>query len=193
MDLQTILATKNWQTLYDGCLETELQGVEPQMEVNYSLEMAACLLLNKTGAARFLWKRIPLKFKKQSKELVALWKVGQALFKRQLPAFYAAVEMFPWSNIISGFILALREETVERRRKLIAASYSSVSLLKLAELLGMTQPQAVQYVVSLGWRADNNNMVFPTPSTHNRDQEATLKQLDQLTLYVSSLETEIEM
>ena len=63
-------------------------------------------MLNFRCAAKFLWKRIPENIKADHPELQKIWTVGTALWERNLPGAYAALNQ-TWSEGVSAIMKAV--------------------------------------------------------------------------------------
>ena len=61
-------------------------------------------------AAKFLWKRIPESIKADHPELQKIWSVGMALWERNLPEAYAALNQ-TWSEGVSSIMKAVKGTT----------------------------------------------------------------------------------
>ena len=64
-------------------------------------------------AAKFLWKRIPESIKADHPELQKIWSVGMALWERNLPEAYAALNQ-TWSEGVSSIMKAVKGTAVIR-------------------------------------------------------------------------------
>ena len=58
-------------------------------------------------AAKFLWKRIPESIKKEHTELKKIWEVGVALWNRDFPAAYNALDQ-QWSESVKTIMKAVK-------------------------------------------------------------------------------------
>lgn len=58
--------------------------------------------------AKFLWKRIPSYVKLEHAELGKIWEVGQALWLRDTPNFFATIDSNTWSDEIKPLIDAIK-------------------------------------------------------------------------------------
>ena len=56
--------------------------------------------------ARFLWKRMPEVVRGHA-EVRAIWEIGQCIWKRDHPRFYAAASAVNWSPLVATLISPL--------------------------------------------------------------------------------------
>ena len=61
-------------------------------------------------AAKFLWKRIPDNIKSDHPELTKIWDVGVALWSRNLPNVYSALDQ-TWSEGVANIMAAVKGNT----------------------------------------------------------------------------------
>jgi len=193
------LQQKNWQEIYDLALQKEIYDAavtanyDEKSQFFYSIQLLSALLLNQTINARFLWRRLPAKVKKASPELGAIWRIGKALWVKNLRDFYRALDDYRWSDSVKPYIVALRDQKREQAKDLIARAYNSVALTVCQEMLNLPEQQTIASLQDAGWRVDvQKGMVFPaakTVSASKKDQQhTTTTQLSQLTNYISYLE-----
>jgi len=107
--------------------------------------------------------------------------------------FYTAVDSFAWSKQIKPFVDALRDQRREQIKELIARGYSSISLERCQDMLGLPKDLTIQVLTEAKWRVDQEkDMVFPTSGTIGtsklEEQHTSSKQLTTLTQYVIHLE-----
>jgi len=187
--LEKILETRNYQNLLLNCQQKELDDVgqnKGDSEIFYSLQMISYLHLNELASARYLWKRLSKEFKK-SKDLQALWKICAALLRKDANQFYSAVEAKDLSKIYRPFIAQLKDITRARYETAISNTYTSITLANCAEQLGLSKPQAIEYVTRLQWVVDKD-LVLPIRAPAPKQQETSVTQLHQLTNYITHLE-----
>lgn len=187
------------QDLAALCAQLEAQELEVPLGVAtpqlYSRLLAVYLLQRDLPNAKLLWKRIPQAVKSggEAEELAAVWRVGEALWRRDLPAIYLALAAHEWSAQVSAIMTALREDARRSALTLVSTAYTSISGDELASLLGQPTPEAIAFVTSLGWQADASTRLVtplrpaaPAPASAAATEH---QQLSRLTDYVSFLET----
>jgi len=162
-------------------------GVATQLV--YGQLLAVYLLQNDLANAKLLWKRIPQAVKTAHPELAQVWAVGQAMWVRDFPAIYEALNK-EWSEPVKPIMGALQESTRKRALDLVSQAYSSINGDDLAAFLGMPTKEAVDSVVANGWTADaQTRMVMPIKSvTAAEPIISSEQQLARLTSFVSFLE-----
>ena len=79
---------------------------EPLRLEHYTEVLASYLLQNDLCNGKFLWKRVPLEMK-TNEELAAVWRVGQKLWAKDMPGFYAEVQAFPWGPSVAPIMTQL--------------------------------------------------------------------------------------
>ena len=82
----------------------------PRPEV-YARLLAVYLYEEDLCSAKFLWKRIPETVKNDGgdgEELASLWDIGRALWTRDLPAVYAAIDARQWSSNVTAIVTAIK-------------------------------------------------------------------------------------
>ncbi|XP_076041628.1 COP9 signalosome subunit 8 isoform X1 [Oratosquilla oratoria] len=141
-----------------------------------------------TGA-KFLWKRIPSNAKSGSTELGNIWAVGEHLWRRDLPGVYKALNR-EWSNNVKEIMQAVFEKTRQRAVELVGRAYTSIRAEDFAQLVGMTEEEAVKAAQGYGWGFDEaTRMILPTPPTTPPQQPVPSdEQLKRLTDYIAFLE-----
>jgi hypothetical protein len=107
-----------------------------------------------------LWKRLTKELKKGETESV--WKIGKALWKKDYPATYQAVNV-PWNQqlkpLVDAFVVALRTRVL----RLVANAYTNISSAALAEKLGQSEQEAEQLATGYGFQYDAGSKYF-TPN-----------------------------
>ncbi|EEY63010.1 COP9 signalosome complex subunit, putative [Phytophthora infestans T30-4] len=153
-------------------------ALSPDLYASYLLVV---LLSKNLNDARFLWKRIPIEIKQLSEELRNVWKVGRALWQRNLAAAYAAMD-YDWSPSQQGLVEALKTSTRQDAAELLSLAYSTVSVSDVAFALGFARHEdAVQYCSSLGWEVSAaDQLILPKPLANIRRGNSTVVDLDQL-------------
>lgn len=66
-----------------------------------------CTLFCCSCNAKFLWKRIPNQCKTENPELAYVWNVGKAMWQRDFPATYAALNSTQWTDNVADIMKAL--------------------------------------------------------------------------------------
>merc|ERR1719334_2641647 len=141
--------------------------------------------------AKFLWQRIPAPVKTASPELVAIWKVGEALWKREFPAVYVAAGAQEWADEeVRRLMAEVKRRTQTRALHLISQAYSSIKADELAAFIGQDTAEAIETITKLGWQADApTRLVTPKKIPCAAQQPLPSgQQLSRLTDYISFLE-----
>lgn len=98
-------------------------------------QLLCYLILNENGNAKYLWKRFPKELKADS-QAVAIWAIGQAMWKSEYSQAFELVDNFLASQaneILKPFVRKLSIEYRRRCLGLVTKSYSSITV---KELLG---------------------------------------------------------
>merc|ERR1712166_1110543 len=141
------------------CEERELNG---QQDAAATREhMIYCLLNNDLDRARFLWKRA--KAHQADAELKGLWMVGQALWRKDCGAAFAAISACGSDGNVAALVPELQEVVRSRSAELIAAAYEDIAVENAAALLGLDADAARDYCTNLGW-TNNLTHFFPCPN-----------------------------
>jgi len=127
------------------------------------------------------------RFKKNSKDLTALWKIGQCLWKKEIGSFNKEIENKEISNDIKPFLFFLKEEVRNRNEELVSTAYAVISIAQCAELLLLNKQQCIDHVTKLKWTIEGD-YILPRRKTNHKQQETSLNQLHQLTTYMAHLE-----
>ncbi|KAL1124800.1 hypothetical protein AAG570_001421 [Ranatra chinensis] len=174
--------------------ELEKQELQAQGGVSspllYTKLLAIYLYQNDLCNAKFLWKRIPSSVKAGHPELELVWSVGRAMWKRDAPAVFTALNGTQWSENVGPIMRSLVGKVRERGLRLVAQAYSSLSIDTCSSLLGLSPSEVVEFANQQGWGVDDNKMMIspvrpPPPITHITSSE---DQLHKLTDFVAFLE-----
>ncbi|XP_015510728.1 COP9 signalosome complex subunit 8 [Neodiprion virginianus] len=184
------MVLKEVEKLLDELEKAELEapngGATPQ---TYTQLLAVYLYQNDICNAKYLWKRIPANVKANSNELQQVWLVGQRMWQRDWPAVHAALST-EWSEDINSIMNALKENVRERAVILISEAYSSLTLITLASMTGLSAPEAQTLATEREWKIEGD-MVQPKridKDYHLGQNSLTEDQLHKLTQFVSFLE-----
>eukprot|EP00456_Euglypha_rotunda_P050615 TRINITY_DN4074_c0_g1_i10.p1 TRINITY_DN4074_c0_g1~~TRINITY_DN4074_c0_g1_i10.p1 ORF type:complete len:201 (+),score=40.56 TRINITY_DN4074_c0_g1_i10:95-697(+) len=191
--IEGCLKERKWKDLYDHLLEKELTEAasETKSESLFCIQLLTCLLLNNPNEARFLWKRLPAKWKKTTPELNAVWKIGRSVWSKNPKDFYSSADSYAWSKPTKPFVDALRDQRREQCKELIAKGYASISIERAAEMLGLSKDETAKELHASGWKFDDSKaFIFPAKKDKEKDkqQETASAQVQQLTGYVIQLE-----
>lgn len=140
--------SKNYQTLL-----AELEQLEINDEATaqtYSQLLALYLYENEMCYAKFLWKRIPKNLKNSYPELVAIWNVGQKMWKQDWSGVYEALNI-EWSKTVAEIMKSLKQRTKERALNLIGEAYSSLNFDTFSKMTGTNLEEARLLAVEKGW------------------------------------------
>ena len=123
-------------------------------------QMLAYLALNDLASAKHLWQRNEAA--QAQPELLAAWRVGQALWSRDAAATYAALEACAAG---AGRGAALAEAAREGHRARVAAvlgrAYESIRAADAAAHLGLSEEDAKRHVAQLGWAVEESGLLVP--------------------------------
>ncbi|KYN36390.1 COP9 signalosome complex subunit 8 [Trachymyrmex septentrionalis] len=175
----------------------------------YMRLLAVYLHRNDLCNAKYLWKRIPSDVKTAHEELGRVWTVGQCMWQRNWPAVHTALNV-EWSEDVKDVMTALKEELSltepppistpifpdnvrERVMRLISKAYSSLNLMTMATMSGMSLDEARQAAIDRDWTVDGT-IVQPRKQIDEEQYSQsdkiclTEEQLQKLTQFVSFLE-----
>lgn len=170
-------------------MEIESPGCVVPFEV-YGQLLAVYLHDNDLCAAKFLWKRIPESIKADHPELQKIWSVGMALWERNLPEAYAALNQ-TWSEGVSSIMKAVKEKTRARFVNLVSQAYSSISLAEFSTYVGLGELEAGELASQQpGWSLDTQNKIIIPAQVEVKETETipSEQQLQLLTDFVAFLE-----
>ncbi|CAG9098983.1 hypothetical protein JYU34_002500 [Plutella xylostella] len=176
------------------CGELEKQELEATNGIatpsTYAQLLAIYLYQNDLCNAKFLWKRIPPTITSSNPEIVAIWAIGQKLWKKDLPGTYQAITAYTWTEPVASIIKALEDKVRERSFALIGSSYSSISLEAVASMSGLSKDAVLHACRDLKWELDADGVtVAPKPPTTPQPLHTSSEdQLFKLTEFVSFLE-----
>jgi COP9 signalosome complex subunit 8 len=129
----------------------------------FAAQMAGYLILNQVSSARFLWKRLPKSVAARSEDLKALWRVGQALWKRDRAEALQQLAAARWSPRIEPLVAELERRTRENAFQLIALAYSAISAAACARMVALSADQCAAEVAKRGWRVEGAHIVPVRP------------------------------
>ncbi|XP_067934244.1 COP9 signalosome complex subunit 8-like [Watersipora subatra] len=122
------------------------------------------LYYNELVDAKFIWKTIPQSYKDMKPEFLELWKVGQALWKRDTAEAQRLLKGYQWPESVSSLINLLQERIRETTLILLSKAYSSISKQNLSEKLGLSAAEATELATKKSWAIDTaSGMVHPKP------------------------------
>ncbi|XP_054284816.1 COP9 signalosome complex subunit 8-like [Macrosteles quadrilineatus] len=183
--VQNVDPTENFNAIANGIEMKELEAdgsVTPQM---YGQLLAIYLYQHDLCNAKYLWNRIPSQCKVEYPELNHIWSVGKAMWLRDYPGVYSALNSQPWSDNVAEIIKAVQQEVKKQATQLVCRAYTSVSLTTAAALMGTT-PDAVAQLRD--WRVEGNMVTPPKPLPSPPIVTSSEEQLGKLTDFVSFLE-----
>jgi hypothetical protein len=162
----------------------------------YCAELLRLLQSNDVINARFLWNRIADSVKVDP-QLRAVWGIGAASLSetRGDPAeLTKALSAFAWQPPVAALVDAVRHARVDRVMTLVGRAYSTISLEQLAALSGLDGgAAAAARCASEGWRIEGGTVHPAERAAASRGSDsraAALRQLQQLSAYVTHLEAE---
>lgn len=140
--------------------------------------------------AKLLWKRIPRNITVSNPEILAVWSVGQKLWKKDLPATYLALGAYNWSEVVSEIMTDLRKNLRERCLNLIGQSYSTVSMDTVITMTGLSKDAVISTCQDRKWQVSSDGtMITPVRPTQPAPLHTSSEdQLFKLTDFVSFLE-----
>eukprot|EP00462_Mataza_sp_D1_P001062 CAMPEP_0175088222 /NCGR_PEP_ID=MMETSP0086_2-20121207/137_1 /TAXON_ID=136419 /ORGANISM="Unknown Unknown, Strain D1" /LENGTH=213 /DNA_ID=CAMNT_0016360649 /DNA_START=8 /DNA_END=649 /DNA_ORIENTATION=+ len=184
----------DWRRILDDCEAWELQDGRSNAPGNYSKMLLAFLALGDTNNARFCWQRIASAAaatpELNSAFLKSVWVLVEALWKQDLSKFFVAARSTQWPPDFQPFVSHLIDSKTKHSLHLISKAYSTVRLEQCAKLLGMDKSSVATELQKLGWAVEGDN-VMPAPLREDlgeKEDQPTIKQLDQLAHYVVHLE-----
>eukprot|EP00026_Physarum_polycephalum_P016007 Phypoly_transcript_16828.p1 GENE.Phypoly_transcript_16828~~Phypoly_transcript_16828.p1 ORF type:complete len:203 (+),score=30.91 Phypoly_transcript_16828:81-689(+) len=191
--LQQLIAENKWDVLVGACEQYEFESSNetpsPATIPFYGIQLFGYLLLNDLNSARFLWKRIPTEIKAAVPEFANIWKIGQAMWKREYNNIYAALNA-PWGPAYQTLAKTLAEQFRQRTFALLSRAYTTISVNDAAVILGFPAADVVKQTAQRGWTHDAaTNMLRPVPIAEPKIQKTGLDQLQDLTKYVVFLES----
>uniref|UniRef100_A0A0A9W9W4 COP9 signalosome complex subunit 8 n=1 Tax=Lygus hesperus TaxID=30085 RepID=A0A0A9W9W4_LYGHE len=167
--------------------EMQVQGGVAPPDV-YARLLAIYLLQYDLCNAKFLWKRIPPSVKAQNAEIGNIWAVGKAMWLRDAPGIYTALNSTQWSDDVAPIMAALVDKVRERCLGLVSQAYTSVTLDTLSKLLGVSPSEAGTIALSNSWTVEDK-LAYPIkPQPQQKQLTSTEQQLQILTNFVSFLE-----
>ncbi|XWS38649.1 hypothetical protein CRYUN_Cryun19dG0148900 [Craigia yunnanensis] len=165
------------------------EGVPFQDEWPFAIHLLGHIYVDDINSARFLWKSIPPAIKESQPELVAAWKIGQKLWKRDYAGVYEAIRGFDWAQETQVLVTGFSELYTKRMFELLISAYSTISIQNAAQFLGMSEEDATNYVLRQGWTVDPaSQMLTVTKQAIVREQKLDPAKLQRLTEYVFHLE-----
>lgn len=147
--------------------------------------------------ARYLWRRTPKSVRDNDGDVSRAWKVGSALWIKDWPAVYEALEVVQFSERIRSLVEKLVESTRTLAAELIEKSYEVLSLADAGQMLGMAEEKQVREYCAkhrLQWEIENG-FVKPNRSEIGGqngvlpDRSDSLKQLKKMTEQIVRLHT----
>lgn len=187
------IASKSYDKIADICdnlmLQVSAEGVAFQNDWPYSIHLLGHIYAADINSARFLWKSIPSAVKENQPEVVAIWCIGQKLWKRDYAGVYEAVRSFDWSPQIKPLIAAFLDNYTKKIFQLLVAAYSTISVHDTALYLGMSEEDVTNYVLQEGWSLDSAARMFTVKKQDIvAEQKLDPSKLQRLTEYVFHLE-----
>ncbi|XP_003737011.1 COP9 signalosome complex subunit 8 [Galendromus occidentalis] len=149
--------------------------------------MAIYLIKDDLPNAKFVWKRAPDPVKRALPAFKLLHQVFLALWGRQFPAVYTALQA-PWPPAMQATMDDLRSLTVHRATSILAKTYENVAAEDFCSFLGVNPPDVEKACAELGWRFEAG-YIFPTANVSSESEAIpSEQQLAKLTDFVSFLE-----
>ncbi|KAL5973567.1 hypothetical protein ACLOJK_030218 [Asimina triloba] len=203
--LRETIASKSYDKIADLCDDLLLQACYFSFPIS-------------RNNARFLWKSIPKAIKESKPEIVAAWKIGQHLWKRDYAGVHEAIRGYEWSPEVEGLVTALSgkfflaclsilsiwvsknlvelannldkpEDYTTRIFQLLTSAYSTISIADTAHFLGMREEDVTNYALRHGWSVDPAASMFTVKKQHVvKEQKLDPSKLQRLTEYVFHLE-----
>ncbi|KAH1115723.1 hypothetical protein J1N35_009101 [Gossypium stocksii] len=191
--LNEALASKSFNKIADICdnlmLQVAAEGVPFRDEWPFAIHLLGHVYIDDINSARFLWKSIPPAIKESQPEVVAAWKIGQKLWQRDYAGVYEAIRGFDWTQQTQVLVAAFSELYTKRMFELLQSAYSTISIQDAAQFLGMSEEDALNYVLGQGWTVDpTSRMITVTKQAIVKEQKLDPGKLQRLTEYVFHLE-----
>ncbi|XP_010527435.1 PREDICTED: COP9 signalosome complex subunit 8-like [Tarenaya hassleriana] len=196
MDLSPIreaLAAKSFDRIADLCdnlwLQVAAEGIPYHDEWPYLIHLLGHIYADDLNSARFLWKTIPTNIRESRPELTAAWNVGQKLWTHEYASVYEAIRGYDWSEEAKDIVAAFSDLYTKKMFQLLLSAYSTITIRDMALFLGMTEADAISYVMQQGWEVDSaSQMVTVKKQTTKTEQKLDASKLQRLTEYVFHLE-----
>ena len=177
-------------------INMNVQGKLTQRD--YSKFLLVHFIVLDTNNARYLWKRIPKKFKDEAfpdnKVLREIWSIGKELAKKNYASALQLSETGSFASqaevdaLIKVFVRVLREVHILRN---IQKAYSTIELSSLKQLLGYKSDADVQNLIKDKQWAVKDNYVYPTHVEGGRKKfELNEERIDNLASIVQFLESQ---
>ncbi|XP_077500779.1 COP9 signalosome complex subunit 8-like isoform X2 [Amblyomma americanum] len=155
----------------------------------YGQLLAIYLLQNDLVNAKLLWRRIPYDIKQSHLDLGQIWKVGQAMWKKNFPAVHAALSQ-EWPDDLKPIMQELNERMRMRALMLVGKAYTSISVEDTCSFLAVPKHELASFVSPLGWVVDfASGMVSPKPIAVTHDSGAYEEHMIRLTNFASFFES----
>lgn len=170
-------------------LENAANGQVTPPDWPYAIHILGHLHNNDLNNARFLWKRIPAAVKQKDAEVIAAWRIGQAMWLHDRPNTYEALRSYTWSPTVQLVVTAVADNFSKRTFDLLCKSYSTISVADAAAFLGNTQNAVIQMTTDRGWSYDPAaGMLTVHTEPVKSEQKTNLSHMQVLTEYVFHLE-----
>lgn len=181
------------------CQELESPAHQASAQV-YGQLLAIYLLFNDLTSAKFLWKRIPDKTKKENHELSLIWNVGKLMWKKNYAEIYRTINSCPaWPNHLKNIMKLILQSTRQRVIELISRAYSSIHVSDASKLLGLSESETLQLIESQSnWslesesnhiKVESKEAISPSMQHSNGNTQSGTELLKKLTDYITFLES----
>ncbi|CAK0756979.1 hypothetical protein CVIRNUC_002500 [Coccomyxa viridis] len=191
--LTTLLTEQRYDEVAPQLDEDELKSATQEVlsgDWPVVIHILAHLYNGRLTNARFLWKRIPEQRKSQDAELAAALQLLQMMWNKDYQGVWQALALPAWRPQSQPLMEALGNRIRSHNLQLLMRSYTSISVPKVAAMLGISQAAVAEVVQREGWAMDPSSGLCQIKQPEVPDiQQVEPKQLEDLTKYLMHLES----
>jgi len=191
--LESAANAGDWRAVVRHCEIFEMECIAARMDIPresgplYAVHLCAYLIVNDLNNARFLWKRIPQDTKEADEELCCVWNIAKQMWQKNYGQVYELILGKDWSGSLAPMMKTLKETYQTRSFALICRAYSTISVQRGSQLLGMANEELSQFFEAQGWSKEGD--FFTVKAQQDDKQSLSLHQLQDLTKYIVYLES----
>ncbi|GAB5363777.1 hypothetical protein AAMO2058_000912400 [Amorphochlora amoebiformis] len=186
--------SQSWTNIVETARIKELRNpgvINPEIAQNSATLILGYMMLDDLKNAQFAWKRMSEQGKKKFSFVNEIWKLWTFLRKKDRKGFHAFVNGGKWEPPFEAMVQALQDKERTKAIRFIKNSYQSISLVKVADLIGLTGEEAKRKVESLGWRCEKE-LVYPKKpevKTGGANEPLDIGDLKMLSEYILQFES----